>query len=106
MTPGQTGHFCPADVDRPFGRAVDASHKIEQCALAGAAPPHQDNEFSRFDVQVDAVQRGDRLVPFAKAFGQSANFNECHSSTPNALSELISSLSVAADRFDRFPIVE
>src|SRR5262249_33383466 len=78
----------PADQDAAGGRAVNAGNQVQERGLAGAAGPHERDEFPLGHVERNIAQRRDRLLALAIFLRDVVDFKEVH--------ELTSSLARSA----------
>ena len=75
---GQLCDIRSIDNDPATVRFVDAGNQIQQRGFAGAAGPHQRDEFALLDVQRHCVQRSNRLVAFVIMASDIIDFDQGH----------------------------
>jgi hypothetical protein len=67
------GHVAAEDVNRAAAGAENAPHDRQQCRLAAAGGPHQQDELAASDVQIDAVEGAHRRFSLGVGLGDVAN---------------------------------
>src|SRR4029077_18128503 len=61
------GDVAAIEQHTPAGERLEAGKDAQRRRLAGSRGPEQCEEFARLDLEIDAVQRGDRAVPLDDA---------------------------------------
>ena len=68
----ESSEIATFEEDVALARAVECTEQLEQCRLARAARALEGNKLAGVDLEVDAVDRADRLVPTPKEARRSA----------------------------------